>query len=83
MDKEEIKEKVKKQFKINERDYLHEWNSFGYVYELVDFIFKECKSEVMKEIEKFECFLHDYGYFDETHYEEWQKLKKRLDKDGN
>jgi len=35
-------------------------------------------SELKKEIENFECFLHDHGYFDENLYEEWTKLKQNL-----
>jgi len=76
MDKEKINEKVKKQFEINERDYLHEWHTFGYVYELVDFIVKECKSEVKEEIETLKRQLKYYkkkvGYV--------KKLKKSGEK---
>jgi len=47
-----IKNKIKKEFEINERDYLHEYHSFGYIDELIDFIVKEKDNEIKKEIDK-------------------------------
>lgn len=46
LSKKKIKFKVKEEFKINERDYNHEWFTFGYIYELVDFIIEECEKEL-------------------------------------